>query len=30
MKLDPTYLEPVYVMAEILYRDHQYDKGIEM
>lgn len=30
MKLDPSYLEPVYVMAEILLRDHQYDKGTEM
>ncbi|CAG2198602.1 unnamed protein product [Mytilus edulis] len=30
MKLDPSYLEPVYVMAEILLRDHQYDKGTEI
>ena len=30
MKLDPSNLEPVYVLTEILGQEKQYDKGIEM
>ena len=30
MKIDPTSLEPVYLMAEILAHEKQYDKGIEL
>ncbi|XP_060074596.1 anaphase-promoting complex subunit 7-like [Ylistrum balloti] len=30
MKMDPNFLEPVYIMADILTREHQYDKGIEL
>ncbi|KAJ8311986.1 hypothetical protein KUTeg_009359 [Tegillarca granosa] len=30
MKMDPNFLEPVYIMAEILAKEHQYVKGIEL
>ncbi|KAL5016106.1 hypothetical protein ScPMuIL_005695 [Solemya velum] len=30
MKLDSSYLEPVYIMAELLAEEHQYEKGIEL
>ena len=30
MKLDPSNLEPVYVLTEILGQEKQFDKGIEM
>ncbi|XP_052265985.1 anaphase-promoting complex subunit 7-like isoform X1 [Dreissena polymorpha] len=30
MKLDPTHLNPVYVMADILKQEKQYDKGVEL
>lgn len=30
MKLDPSFLEAVYIMVEILGQEQQYDKGIEM
>ncbi|KAL4223795.1 Anaphase promoting complex subunit 7 [Mactra antiquata] len=30
MKLDPTSLEPVYVMADVLMEEKMYDKGIEL
>ena len=30
IKLDPNYLEPVYIMADILGHQQQYDKGIEL
>ena len=30
MKMDASNLEPVYVLAEILGQEKQFDKGIEM
>lgn len=30
MKLDPSFLEAVYIMVEILGQEQQYDKGIEI
>ena len=30
MKLDPTYLEAVYIMADIHDQQQHYDKGIEL
>lgn len=30
MKLDPSFLEAVYIMVEILGQEQQYDRGIEM
>ena len=30
MKLDPSNLEPVYFLAEILGQEKQFDKGVEM
>ena len=30
IKLDPTYLDAVYIMAEIYAKEHQFEKGIEL
>ncbi len=30
IKLDPSYLEGVYIMADILAQQQHYDKGIEL
>lgn len=30
MKMDPNFLEPVYIMADILSKERQYEKGIEL
>ena len=30
IKLDPAYLEPVYVMADILAQQRLYAKGVEL
>jgi len=30
MKMDPSSLQPVYVMADILKQEKKYDKGIEL
>lgn len=30
IKMDTSYLEPVYIMADILAQQHHYDKGIEL
>ena len=30
IKMDSSYLEPVYIMADILSQQHHYDKEIEL
>ena len=30
IKMDPSYLEAVYIMADVLSQQHHYDKGIEL
>ena len=30
MKLDPTYLDAVYIMADICAQEHDHDRGITL